>query len=144
MTDLTLTPATGDDLEVVVDLLDAADLPTEDVRAADAEFYLARDGGVVGAAGLEPCGDDALLRSVVVAERHRGEGYGATLVEAVAERARDAGVERLYLLTTTAAAFFADRGFEALPRESVPEDVRATSEFRELCPDAATCMWRTA
>jgi amino-acid N-acetyltransferase len=142
VTDLTLQPATGDDLDAVVDLLAAADLPRADVRRADAEFYLALDGELVGAAGLEPCGDDALLRSVVVSGRHRGEGYGAAVVEAVADRARNEGVERLYLLTTTAAEFFAGRGFERLPREEVPSSIRATSEFRELCPDSATCMWR--
>lgn len=148
MSRISLQPADEEDLDAVVDLLVGADLPHADVRTAEAGFYLAhdgepgQDGALVGAAGLEPRGGDALLRSVVVAERHRGEGYGSALVEAVAGRAREADVERLYLLTTTAAEFFAALGFEELPREDVPAPVRSTSEFRELCPDEATCMWR--
>ena len=48
-------------------------------------------------AGLEPYDSVGLLRSVVVPARHRGQGYGTALVEAVSAHASDTGIERLYL-----------------------------------------------
>jgi mannose-6-phosphate isomerase-like protein (cupin superfamily) len=58
--------------------------------------------------------------------------------------ARNLGVRRLYLLTTTAEAYFAKRGFERCAREAAPAAIRQTREFRSLCPDTAACMVRTA
>jgi N-acetylglutamate synthase-like GNAT family acetyltransferase len=37
-------------------------------------FVAEADGALVGVAGLEPCGDAALLRSVAVDAKRRGEG----------------------------------------------------------------------
>lgn len=50
------------------------------------------------------------------------------------------GVETLYLLTTTAAGFFADRGYERVDRSVVPAPVRGTTQFSTLCPESATVM----
>jgi hypothetical protein len=33
-------------------------------------------------------------------------------------------------------------GFRVVPRDEVPEVIRATEEFRALCPANATCMAR--
>lgn len=143
VSELSLRPAAADDLDDVAALLAVNDLPHEDVHDGDGEFYLAVDDGtLVGVAGLEQCGEDALLRSVVVRERLRGCGYGSALVAAIDDRARERGTERLYLLTTTAARFFADEGFQRVTRTEVPEAVRSTTEFAELCPDSATAMVR--
>ena len=136
---LRLEPA-GDALAYVERLLARNGLPS-DVRTAPAGFYVARDGQRrVGAGGLERCGDAALLRSVVVERSARGEGIGTALCDALEARAAEAGVDRLYLLTTTAADFFAARGYQRVDRADVPATVRETSEFAELCPDAAAAM----
>lgn len=143
VSDLQFRNATGDDLDTVIEFLTASDLPHEDVRDGDAAFYLGVTGGgreVVGVAGLEPYGTVGLLRSVVVPARHRGRGYGTALVDAASARAAGAGVERLYLLTTSADGFFTAKGFERVPRDAVPHPIRATSQFSELCPGSATCM----
>ena len=138
-----LERATGDDLGRVEALLEENDLPSDDVRDGPASFFLARrDGAVVGVGGLERYGPDGFLRSVVVPEPHRGEGYGAALCDALAARAREGGVTTLYLLTTTAAAFFGARGYETIPREAAPNRIRSTSEFADLCPSSARCMRR--
>ncbi|MXR40207.1 GNAT family N-acetyltransferase [Halobaculum sp. WSA2] len=129
------------DLDRVEALLAANGLPTSDVRTGSGRFYLARDGdAVVGAGGLERDGSDALLRSVVIEESSRGEGYGTALCTALEERARTEGVETLYLLTTTASDFFERLGYEAVDRELVPSTVQSTTEFADLCPSSATCM----
>jgi amino-acid N-acetyltransferase len=138
-----LAPATPADLDRVERLLSANDLPTADVRDDAVRMYVARvDGEPVGAGGLEVHGADGLLRSVVVAESHRGRGYGAAICEHLEARARRAGVGTLYLLTTTAVEFFRARGYGPIDRAAVPEAVRATRQFSELCPATATCMRR--
>lgn len=142
---ITLERAEGGSLDRVEALLAANGLPHDDVRTAPAEFFLARanpDPGVVGVGGVEQCGADGLLRSVTVADPHRGEGYGTALCAELERYARERGVERLYLLTTTAAAFFRRRGYETVPRADVPASLRSTTEFAELCPASAICMRR--
>jgi amino-acid N-acetyltransferase len=138
--DVTLAPATGDALDHVERLLAANDLPTADVRDDAPRFYLALDDDVVGAGGLEVYGDDGLLRSVVVDATHRDRGYGSAICTGIETRARRAGVGTLYLLTTTAAEFFRDRGYAETDRPAVPEAVRATRQFAEFCSASATCM----
>jgi amino-acid N-acetyltransferase len=135
--------ATGD-VATVERMLAATALPTRDLRSSDATFYLARvDGERVGVGGLEVYGHDALVRSVVVAADARGNGYGRALVAALEDEARSQGIERAYLLTTTAADFFADCGYETIPRAEVPEAIRETTEFEDLCPASATCMQKS-
>jgi amino-acid N-acetyltransferase len=137
---LELRPA-ADRLDAVESLLADAGLPTEDVRAKPDCFRVAVvDGTTVGVGGVEPLGTDGLLRSVVVSPAERGRGYGTALVAALEDDAREQGIETLYLLTTTAAEFFAGLGYERIDRESVPVRVRTTTQFAQLCPASATAM----
>jgi amino-acid N-acetyltransferase len=138
---LRLRGADAEALEYVETLLTAADLPVEDVRSNPEWFYVAFDGDDrVGVGGIESAGDDALLRSVVVETSVRGRGYGEALRAALEAKARADGVDTLYLLTTTAADFFAEGGYTKIDRESAPDAVRETREFEEFCPSTATCM----
>ncbi|WP_178916974.1 arsenic resistance N-acetyltransferase ArsN2 [Natronomonas gomsonensis] len=138
---LRLRGADAEALEYVETLLTAADLPAEDVRSNPERFYVAFDGDDrVGIGGLEPAGDDALLRSVVVEAAVRGRGYGEALRAALGAKARADGVDTLYLLTTTAADFFAEGGYTKIDRKEAPDAVRETREFEEFCPSTAICM----
>jgi amino-acid N-acetyltransferase len=133
-----------DDREAVAALLARCGLPHEDIGPHLAHFTVARDEGrLIGVIGLEVHGQDGLLRSLAVAEEHRGEGIARRLYASLLGRARAAGVTRLFLLTTTAQGFFEMLGFRAVDREAVPEALRATEEFRALCPRSATCMARS-
>ncbi|MFB6221956.1 MAG: arsenic resistance N-acetyltransferase ArsN2 [Halolamina sp.] len=145
-----LVPATGSAVEWIHALLEHADLPTADLDAgptADADgpaLYVVRaDAGRVGCIGIERYGDAGLLRSAAIQERHRGEGYGRTAVRALESEAREAGIETLYLLTTTARGFFGSLGYEETDRVDVPDAVRGSAEFSDLCPDTAVVMRRT-
>lgn len=125
-------------------LLTRNDLPTADLAASSVELFEARaEGQRVGVGGLELYGTDALLRSVAVPSSMRGDGYGTAICGALESRARSSGVETLYLLTTTAIEFFEARGFETIARSDVPEAVRCSAEFGDLCPDGASCMRRS-
>ncbi|MFB6160922.1 MAG: arsenic resistance N-acetyltransferase ArsN2 [Haloferacaceae archaeon] len=138
---LAIRPAAADDLPYVERLLARAGLPHEDVRSSPVEFRVGTaDGDRVAVGGVEPAGDAGLLRSVAVDDAVRGRGYGTAMCDELEAAAARDGVDALYLLTTTAAAFFADRGYGAVPRSDAPAAVRGTREFAEVCPDSATCM----
>jgi amino-acid N-acetyltransferase len=122
-------------------LLEGSGLPTSDLEAARPVFAVVRGGGLVVAAGaLQRFGSFALLRSVVVAEGHRGAGLGSAIVSELERLAQADQVEQLILLTQTAAEFFARQGYHAIERGEVPEAMQGSEEFRSLCPSSATCM----
>lgn len=124
-------------------LLAANALPLDGLPDTLDGFVVAEDGdALVGVAGLEPCGDDALLRSVAVDATRRAQGLVGALVARVIADAEHRGIRALYLLTTTAERWFRAFGFTTLTRDVVPDAVRATAEFREVCPASATVMMR--
>lgn len=134
-------PASPADLDAVRDLLARLHLPAADVGGPAQAFLLARAAGeLVGCVGLERHGDDALLRSLAVIPRMQGSGLGKALYAHALADARRSGTRALYLLTTTAAPFFARAGFAPIDRAQVPPAVRESPEFRSLCPASAICM----
>jgi amino-acid N-acetyltransferase len=139
---LNYRPASPTDLKRVQALLGACALPTDDLTPEMLAGFLIADeaGEVVGCVGLERIADGALLRSLAVEPAHRGRGIAARLCDEAEERARAARVPALYLLTTTAADYFAARGFERVARDTLPPSVQATAQFRDLCPAAAVAM----
>jgi amino-acid N-acetyltransferase len=122
-------------------LLGSAKLPFDDVASDLQDFIVAiSDGQVVGCVALETFGGEALLRSLAVAEHLRGAGLGRMLYDRIIARAREQGLTRLFLLTTTAVPFFARRGFESVDRSEAPEVMMKSAQFASLCPSTATCM----
>ena len=139
-----IRPARPSDLGAVERLLTASKLPVDGVAELLEGFVVAEtENGLAGVAGLERCADDALLRSVAVAEEWRGRGVGNALVTQLIANAEQEGLERLYLLTTTADRWFPAFGFRRITRDDVPDPVRRTSEFRDICPSSAIVMVRT-
>jgi amino-acid N-acetyltransferase len=55
-------------------------------------------------------------------------------------RARERGVEQVFLLTETAPVFFGRLGFSDVDRAAVPDTIRATVEFASACPASARVM----
>ena len=135
--------ATPERLPDIARFLGETALPADDLTSANLPgFELALDGEkhIVGMAGLEVFGDDALLRSLTVAPGWRGNGLGAELVARREAAARIAGVGTIYLLTTTADGFFRRLGYAATLRETVPAGIAAHAQFRSLCPASAKCL----
>ncbi len=133
----------GEDRQVL-DLIAACGLDNADITPQKLRhFVVARRGEeIVGAAGLEIAGGDALLRSVAVAEAYRRRGVGRALVEAAERHALSMGVTQVYLLTLTAESFFAAMGYQPAARDSAPAGIRATAEFQCCCPDTAVCLYK--
>ena len=133
--------ATSRDLERIQQLLIASALPTTGVGEALGGFLVAEHGGaIVGVVGVEQCAEYGLLRSTAVMAEWRSRGLGRQLVERAIAEAEVRGVKALYLLTTTAERYFPSFGFNAVARDIVPEAVRTSAEFGNLCPASATVM----
>ena len=137
----TLHHLTHSQLPDISAALSAANLPVADLDLAGRVFFRCESAtGVVGYGGLELYGTDALLRSVVVPTQSRGQGQGALLVRALEAHARQNGVVRMWLLTTTAAAFFDKQAYARFERALAPPAIAASHEFTSLCPASAVCM----
>ena len=132
------------DRETVLTLLRGSDLPTEGVDDRFPAGYLVVESGdgVVAVADLEGYRSFGLLRSLAVAPDWRRRGIGKALTERLLAAARTMGLEAVYLLTTTAQEYFAEKGFLRVDRGEVPADVRASAEFAGACPTSAVCMFR--
>ena len=134
-------PAVGDDWGTIEVLLTDAKLPLDGAQAHLASFIVGEVGGAIVCAGaLEPYCEVALLRSVVVSPNQRGSGIGTMLFDELADMAKARGIDKLFLLTTTAAPFFAQRGFAVGARETAPAALQASREFQGACPASATLM----
>jgi len=122
-------------------LLRACALPVDGAAEHLADFVVADVAGrVVAVAGIEAYGADGLLRSVAVSNDARSAGLGSAVVDAAERLAHGRGMQRLHLLTTTAAPYFARRGFEVRDRANAPAALQASAEFRGACPASATFM----
>jgi len=137
-----IAPLEHSQFEAVRVLLRTAGLPASDLDPSALPLFLAAwDGGrLVGVVGVEPLGMEGLLRSLAVRPEWRGRGVGRRLVAMAEATARTRGIQALYLLTTTAEAFFARAGYSRLAREAAPGSVQGTTEFRSVCPASAAFM----
>ncbi len=138
----TLRQALPEDWRAVRELLLASNLPVDDLGPDRLErFLIAEDGDVVvGLIGLEVLGTLGLLRSLVVENEARRAGLGGKLVGALESAAQTAGLAELWLLTNDAERFFQRHNYEIVDRDSVPDEIRKTDEFRSLCPGTAFVM----
>ncbi|MXN53189.1 GNAT family N-acetyltransferase [Shinella sp. AETb1-6] len=139
MSTIQLEQVAGNDVNLKLALADAH-LPTDDIEDNGRTFFkaLSLDGRIIGFSGIEHCGGDFLLRSVVVLPDQRGQSLGGILVEQTL-----AGLDRggdVFLATTSAAPFFARLGFSEVQRASVPAAVLATRQLSSICPSSATIM----
>jgi amino-acid N-acetyltransferase len=134
--------ATNNDVPGISALLEASGLPTHGVADCIDGFFVAEhDGALVGVVGIERCCREyALLRSTAVAASWQGRGVGRQLVERAIAESETGGTKALYLLTLTAEHYFPSFGFVKTTRDVVPEEVRATAEFCNVCPASATVM----
>ncbi|MEY4396874.1 MAG: hypothetical protein RLZZ40_630 [Actinomycetota bacterium] len=93
------------------------------------QFVVAeQDGVVVGCGALHVMWRDlGEIRTVAVAESHRGQGVGRSVVAALEANARELGLSRLFCLTFE-TGFFGARGYEPIgevgdaPTESLVSD----------------------
>jgi amino-acid N-acetyltransferase len=134
--------ANGSDKKTVRVFLQEVKLPTESVDTGVTTFYVGTEkGDVVGIAGFEFYGDDALLRSVAVRPKLQSRGIGSRTVDHMLSVAKQRNMRRVVLLTETAQKFFERKGFKVVDRSSIMNGAMLkSSEFTVACPKSAVCM----
>lgn len=131
-------------LDDIFPLLTGCDLPVTDISVlSPPHFFGFRvEGSVVAVIGLEQFQSVGLLRSLTVHPGYRGRGLAQALVRYVESFADLHGVESLFLLTTTAEAFFRKLGYCSASRQEAPQAIQATSQFSSLCPASSAFLFK--
>ena len=88
------------------------------------DFVVAEvDGEVVGCGSLCKLGEELVeIRSLGIAEGHKGKGLGSMLVEQLVEEARKQAIPKVMALTYE-VSFFLKNGFAVVEKEIFPEKV---------------------
>ena len=134
--------ATPADEPGIRQLLSSCGLPHEDLTPEHLHHFwvIKEKGQLIGVIGLEVLRPLALLRSLAIDPLFRNRGLGSQLAQQAEKYADSLKIQGLYLLTTTAEGFFAKRGYQKVRRESTPDQIQGTAEFRSMCPLTAVCM----
>ena len=123
------------------ELLKSEKLCYNDISEAGVKLYGVKIKHVhVGYFGFEQFGGNALFRSMLVQPDARKRGYGTLIWNEAKTILEESGVHSIYLLTNTASDFFTKQGFVIVDRQSVPDSIAQTTEFKEFCPDSSICM----
>lgn len=140
--DLTLQRVTSEEgKKAFVAQLIEAKLPYADLGAEVELFVLSdHENKVIGTAGLEWHGQNALLRSVSVSKFYQGKGIGKQILFEIEGIARSRQAKGIYLLTETAKDFFEKNNYLITPRQFIPQEVLASPQFTSTCPSTATAM----
>jgi|SRR6185503_14856377 len=140
---IAITDASSNDLREILDLLSQVQLPHDGVAENLSTFLIARDESsqLIATIGLEHHGNTALLRSAAVTPQYQGCGIGSRLTEQLLQQAKNDGIERVVLLTTTAREFFERRfGFCETPRVKYDKELSDSSEWNLPRCSSAVCM----
>ena len=122
--------ATADDVGGVLKLIEPLEAdgtlvkrPRELIeREIDRFTVLEHDGVIFGCAALYPFPREkaAELAGLTVHPQYQGYGDGERLLKRIEAKARAAGIERLFVLTTRTAHFFIKRGFKIASVDDLP------------------------
>ncbi|TSA17893.1 GNAT family N-acetyltransferase [bacterium] len=128
--------------DAIRSLLEKSELPTESLGTNTTEFFVAESfNKLLGIAGFEFYGDDALLRSVAIQPELQSKGIGSQLVDWMISLAKEREIRKIVLLTETAQKFFERKGFTVVDRSSiVNQAMKDLSEFTGACPISAVSM----
>jgi amino-acid N-acetyltransferase len=141
MPTLTIDEGRVQDLPDIRALLQGAGIASDVDRLITCFLVAREDGRVVACAALEEYEGVGLLRSVAVDPSHRDRGLARSLVTTLIERAHSRGLAAVYLLTDTAADYFARHGFRTITRAQVRHAVLASEQFRgENCASSTVMV----
>ena len=139
-TALKIRPAQLRDQKIVHTLLSEFKLPRDGLEETKLWVLQSSKGEVIGVAGLEVHGNQGLLRSVAVIKSMRNQGYGTSIANHIIGEAKKRKLQNLFLLTTTAPAFFRRLGFKEENREKVASSITNSVESKNACPKTAILM----
>ena len=128
---LLIRPAKTSDVKAIRELVDSYAAPgqmlskeTVTLFESVQEFTVAEnDGVIVGCGALHILWEDlAEVRTVAVEKSFHKQGIGHKILEAIIQRARELGVDRIFCLTFQ-TEFFGRHGFEEIQGTPVDPDV---------------------
>lgn len=131
------TPGDRDDVASLLRTLGLPALPS-DVPLSNVLVAL-EDGTVIGVIALGVVARRGLIRAAAVHPDHQPDRVGASLLQSLIARAHELGLRELYRLAED-DDWFARAGFVSMPRDAVPDEIRATRPYREQVPAPATVM----
>lgn len=129
--DVVVRPATIHDVVYIHDLVDTyahmgnlLPRPMNELYRHLRDFFVAeKDNKIVGCGALEIFTETlGEVRSLVVADDQKGNGFGQLLVEYIIEEARNTGLKKIMALTYV-PEFFYKIGFEMVEKNTLPEKV---------------------
>ncbi|WP_040976175.1 amino-acid N-acetyltransferase [Necropsobacter massiliensis] len=91
-----------------------------------------RDGVIIACAALNLYAQEnmAEMACVAVHPDYRNSSRGDTLLEAIQKRAREAGIDKLFVLTTRTVHWFQERGFRLAGVEDLPKYKRENYNYQ--------------
>ena len=128
------------DNHLIEALLRANNLPVSDLNNGITFFVEKTNDTVIATGGIESAGKDAIIRSIAVQDAYKGKGLGSKITRQLLKYARETGMRDVHLLTTTAENYFPRYDFKKIERQSVPVDVKNSSQYKDVCPDSAVVM----
>lgn len=91
-----------------------------------------------GIIGLEIYENSALLRSLAVSERHRGQGLAHSLLNEAIHFANQNKIMDLFLLTETVEQMMRQQyAFRIVSKELIPIDMKDSPFFHGICPNCS-------
>jgi amino-acid N-acetyltransferase len=101
-------------------------------REIDRFVVAEHDEAIIGCAALYPFPNEASgeLACLAVHPDFRRDGYGAAIASEIEQRAKAAGLRRLFVLTTKSAHWFVERGFAPASVDDLPEEKQALYNYQ--------------
>ena len=90
--------------------------------------------------GMEQYGNICLLRSLTVKVEERKNGLADKLIKEVTDFAVNAKCVEAYLITSTVVDKMRKHGFESIDRTELPEAIKKSKFFIEICPLSSVVM----
>lgn len=141
MNDAFFEQAKRNQLNDVKDLLQKSNLPYNDIDEHFDNFVISLyKNKIIGVMGIEPYNKVGLVRSLAVNNDFRNKGIASKLLEKIIDYSKSKSVEEIFLLTTTASGFFFKFGFKIIDSDKMPDEIKNTSEFQDICPASSICM----
>jgi amino-acid N-acetyltransferase len=135
-------PIVIEDIPVLNEMLKSENLPQIEPKEFASNYfkYVGTNGSLQGSIGLEIYGNYGLLRSMVVDKNYRNQGIAHLLVSRILEESKKLRLKEIYLLTTTADKYFAQKGFSYMDRTETPAEIKQSKEYSSQCPSSSTLM----
>lgn len=101
-------------------------------REIDRFVVAEHDGAIIGCAALYPFPNAASgeLACLAVHKDFQRDGYGAAIAAEIEQRAKAAGLKRLFVLTTKSAHWFVERDYVKAGVDDLPEEKQALYNFQ--------------